>query len=247
MLPRELFQIGHVTVYSFGVTVAIGILTGFWVSVRDAIGKGINVDAFVDTVIGAVAGGLVGARLLYVLLDLPYYIANPLEIIRPDHGGLSFYGGLALGAIVAGVVARRRKLRFLVAADAAAPGIALAYGVARLGCDLYGKVASVPWAVWVDGQPHHPSQVYSALMGLTIFAILWSRRTRVSFAGEQFVLFVGLYAIGRFIVEFSRYGPMIGPFTLTQVVTIPVGIAAFALLRDGRTRARTSPRTTIDS
>lgn len=238
MLPRELFRIGNFTVYTFGTTIAIGILIGLYVAVRDGARKGINVDAFIDTLIGAVAGGLVGARLLYVLLDLPYYLANPQEILRPDHGGLSFYGGLALGTAVAYVVARRRKLPFLPAADAAAPGIAIAYGISRIGCDLYGKVANVPWAVWVDGQPHHPSQAYSALMGFVIFAVLWSRRRRVAFAGEQFTMFVGLYAIGRFLVEFSRYGPLIGPFTLTQVVTIPIGLGAAILMHYGWRRSR---------
>lgn len=237
MLPRELLTIGGFTLYTFGAMIGLGMVVGIAFAMREAKRLSLDTEALVDTLLAAIAGGLVGARLLYVVLDLPYYLAQPLEIFRPDHGGLSFYGGLALGAIAAFVVARRRKLPFWIAADAAAPGIAIAYGIARIGCDLYGKVANVPWAVWVNGQPHHPSQAYSALMGLVMFAILWAYRRRVCFAGELFTLFVGLYAVGRFIVEFTRYGPMIGPLTLTQVVTIPIGIAAFVALRLGRQRA----------
>jgi phosphatidylglycerol:prolipoprotein diacylglycerol transferase len=238
MLPRELLTVGGFTVYSFGLTIAVGMLVGLLIAIREGDRKRLPDGAMFDALMGAVIGGLVGARLLYVLLDLKYYLANPHEIFRPDHGGLSFYGGLALGIAVAWFIARRRGISFSAAADAAAPGIAIAYGIARIGCDLYGRVANVTWAVWISGQPHHPTQAYSAIMGFIMFGILWARRERALFAGEQFTLFVGLYAAGRFLVEFTRYGPMIGPFTLTQVITMPIGIAALALLHLGRRRAR---------
>lgn len=201
---------------------------------REAGRRGLDTDAFLDLTVAALLGGLVGARVLSVLLAGGYYLAHPGEVLRFDHGGLSLYGALLGGAAAAYLVARWRRLPFLKATDAVALGVPLAYAIGRVGCDVYGKVTTVPWAVWVDGLPHHPSQAYSSILGFGIFGFLWFRRKKTSFDGEILAWYVGLYAVGRFLIEFTRYGQMVGPLTLTQVVTIPAGLAAFwALWRHG--------------
>ncbi len=231
MLPRALWHIGGLTIYTFGVFLGLGLLIGLVVAHREAVRKKLDEDAFMWAVTAALAGGLIGARLLYAVLHLGDYLSSPVELIHVEQGGFALFGGLGLGAVAAYLAARRLRLPFAPALDAAAPGIALAYAVGRVGCDIYGKVANVPWAVWVDGVPHHPSQLYSVIVGLAIFAFLWSRRRRVTFSGELFTWYAGLYAIGRFLVEFTRYpDTMVGPVTLTQAVTIPVALVAFGLL-----------------
>jgi len=178
-----------------------------------------------------------------VALHLGDYLSSPADILHVERGGFALFGGLGLGLVAGYVVARRKRLPFLRALDAAALGIPLAYAIGRIGCDVYGKVTSVPWAVWVDGTPHHPSQFYSAIVGFAIFAFLWRRRRRAAFDGELFTWYLGLYAVGRFLVEFTRYSEsIVGPFTLTQAVTIPVAVVAFSILIDRLARSAAQRR-----
>ncbi|MCR3921674.1 MAG: prolipoprotein diacylglyceryl transferase, partial [Firmicutes bacterium] len=93
---------------------------------------------------------------------------------------------------------------FLKLADSFVLGFAIGYAIGRIGCDIYGNVTSVPWAVTVDGVTRHPVQLYSALAGYLIFILLveWSKKQH--FSGEIFLLFVTSYSVYRFVIEFFR-------------------------------------------
>jgi phosphatidylglycerol:prolipoprotein diacylglycerol transferase len=211
-----LFKLGPFTIYKLGFFVALGILAGMYLVLKEAKRKSLNEDDVLNFSMLIIISGFIGARLLFVLLDLPFYLKNPAMILHVNEGGLSFHGAILGGLIAAVIYTRMKKINFFKLADIVAPSLALAYGIGRIGCDIYGKVTNVPWAVVVNGVSRHPAQLYSALAGYTIFIILWNRREKIRYDGELFVSFVVLYSIYRFIIEFFRESVMAGPLSVAQ-------------------------------
>ena len=131
-------EIGPVTIYSYGVVVAVGFITAAWLAARQAASEGLSPEGILDIALVCIISGIIGARLLHVLLNLPYYMHSPAEILMLNRGGLAFQGGF-FAAIAAGVLyAKRAGLSFLRAADIMAPYIALGQAIGRIGCFLNG-------------------------------------------------------------------------------------------------------------
>ena len=181
-------------------------------------------------VFAAAAGGIIGARLLFILEEWNYFFSSPWDFILSG-SGFSWYGGLIGGIIAVTWWVRRHRILWLKAADIAAPALALGYGVGRIGCFLagdatWGKVADVPWAMafpnavagWVDpltGVPYppgvrvHPTQLYELGLSLFVFGVLWSLRKRHCPQGTIFWLYLVLAGSMRFLIEFWRVNPVI--------------------------------------
>lgn len=215
--PTILFYIGSFPVHLFGVMIALGIATGMYVVVRECEAIGLNREKVLDLILYVVVGGVVGARVLYVMLNFSDYRQNPLSIFAVHQGGLAFHGAVFAGVIIGVVFTRVNRLSFSTLADLFAPGLAIGYAIGRIGCDIYGNVTTVPWAVYVNGVGRHPVQFYSAFAGFVIFALLWTRRKSQRFSGEIFLLFIALYSIYRFFVEFFRSA---GGFTPAQYLSL---------------------------
>ena len=157
---------------------------------------------------GVIAGGRIGYMLFYNLDGL---LANPLSLFAIWQGGMSFHGGL-IGVIVAmWLFARKVHRPFFAVADFAAPWIAPGLGFGRIGNFINGELWGVetspdaPWAVIVNGVARHPSQLYEAFLeGLVLFVVLflYARRPRPLMAVSG--LFLLLYGVFRFAVEFVR-------------------------------------------
>lgn len=230
-LPR-VFYLGPVPVYLFGVTIALGILAGTILAVREARRRGYNPERVVDLVLYLMIAGIAGARLMYVALEWDMYRANPLEILMLNHGGLSWHGALIGGILVAIWYLPKMGIPFWRLADFLAPSIALGYAIARVGCDIYGKATTVPWAVEVAGSLRHPAQLYSSLSSYLIFFILWQFRDRTRYDGQLFLMYVVLYSLSRGIIEYFREGQMVfgGLMSVAQLVSLGAVVAAFALM-----------------
>lgn len=190
-----------------------------------------------------VLGLIIGARLGYVLFyDLASYVREPLEIFAVWHGGMSFHGG-AIGTLTAGYLCCRKfRVDFWRAADLVIVTAPIGLGLGRLGNfingELYGRVTDVPWAmVFPTGGPlpRHPSQLYEfALEGVLLFIILWTIKDRKLASGTLSALFIILYGLFRFIVEFFRepdvqLGFIAGPFTMGQVLSAFMALAGVVL------------------
>lgn len=198
-----------------------------------------------------ILGLIIGARLGYVLFyDLKMYLADPLEIFRIDHGGMSFHGGL-IGVLIVGILfSWRNKKSFWKIADLLIVTVPIGLGLGRIGNfingELYGRVTQVPWGMIFpkgDPLPRHPSQLYeSALEGGVLFLILWFMKDRKLPTGGLLALFLSLYGVFRFFVEFfrepdSQIGFVIGHFSMGQVLSsfmIVGGILLFLYLRRKR-------------
>lgn len=211
-----LFQWGALRVYSYGFFVALGVLVATLLLVRKIEKQGKSAQFVIDLVILIVIAGVIGARLVYVFLYEPgYYLSHPLQILMLNQGGLAFYGAILFSLLACYFYMRRngRKvgISFLSLLDLAAPGAALGYAIARIGCFLngccYGVPTNLPLGVvfpTVDGLRRHPTQLYSMFSGVVIFVVLELLQRRIRFRGQIFSLFLILYGIFRSVIEQFR-------------------------------------------
>lgn len=242
-----LFRLGPLTIHTYGVLLAIAVLVALQLAARQAPRIGLEPNRLIDFCLWMVVGGLLGARLVYILQNWPTYRDAPWELIRIDHGGLVFYGGL-IGGVATGLALKRRwRMPGWATADLLLPYLALAQAIGRVGCFFngccYGEPTRGPLGVTFPGTDiaRHPTQLYEAVF-LFVFSTWLIRRGRGETApGTQ----VGWYALGyglwRFAVEFLRGDnpAWMGPFTFSQVISLPLAaFGAWLLLRGTPHRSR---------
>lgn len=233
-----LFEIGFIKVYSYGAALALAFILGTVMAIREAPQVGIEQERILDLSILIGIAALVGSRIAYIILDLNYYLEVPLRIISRE-GGLSFHGGLIAGFLVSLWYVRRYKVPVGVTADLAAPYVALGYAITRIGCLMYGccygKISDLPWALpssFVDQALRHPTQIYASLTNFLFFGLLLYLRDKKPFQGYLFVLYVGLYGVYRFVIEFFRDSDVFfGPVTLAQALSLLMVLASVLLIK----------------
>ncbi len=209
----EIFRIGSVTVHSYGLMIALGILVSAAALYREAPRLKIDPDYLLEAVIVGAFSGLVGARILYMIINRDYYSTQPLSAFFTQFEGLSFYGGLFLGVIALYAWSKWRRIGFLKITDMLAPYLALGYAFGRIGCFLngccYGLAADLPWAMpasLADDLPRHPVQLYAAFGAVLIFIFLKILRPLRPFVGFVTVSLFVLYGLMCFTTEFFRHG-----------------------------------------
>jgi len=220
----ELFSIGPVTIYSYGVLLAASYLLGLWLAMRRAKRWGLDPNRVLDLGIYIIIAALVGAKLLLLVVDFDQFSRSTADLLSLARSGGVFYGGLILAVVVGFWYVWRHRLPFWTTCDVFAPGIALGHVTGRLGCMAagccYGRPTDVPWAVIFTnplaaanvgtplGIPLHPTQLYEAGAELLILVLLLATERRGRrFAGRTFWAYMFLYAVSRFIVEIYRGDP----------------------------------------
>ena len=252
-----LFKIGDWPVYSYGVLLALAYLAGLQLAVVRARHRGVDPARIMDLGIYLIIAALVGAKLMLVAVDFNYFRAQPRELLSLVRAGGVFYGGLIAAFFTALWLVRRYQLSMWVTADLMAPGIALGHVVGRLGCLLagccYGRSTGVPWAITFTDPiaavnvgtplqiPLHPTQLYDAGAELIILIVLLltERRGR-PFPGRTFWMYMLLYAVSRFAIEFYRGAPRGGAFGLSTSQLVSIVIVPVGLLMLRRLSARTA-------
>ncbi len=222
MLPK-LFDLGPIPVHTYGLLLAIALLSAISVAARLAQRDGVPARLTWDLGFVIILSSVIGAKLLLVVTSWDYYLSDPSRLFSVDflRAGGVYYGGF-LGAVAGSYlyVRRRPELPFLVMADAAAPAIALGQAVGRVGCFAagcdYGRPADVPWAVTFTseyahqlvGTPLnvalHPYQLYEAGLALLLFVFLFRLHGRRRFLGQAFAIYLVGYGGLRFLLEFYR-------------------------------------------
>ena len=244
MLP-ELFDLGPVTVYSFGVMVALSFIVPLPLLRRGIIERGHKGDIAIDFALAAAVGGIVGARVWFLVenRDEVEVVANAF-----DGDGLTWYGGVIGGAVAVLAVGRIvHKMRLAEIADSFAAPLAFGQAIGRIGCELsgdgdYGRQtdAPLPFAhAYPKGTVPTDDRVWAtppmetialAIIGL----VLWRLRHRLP-TGGLIALYLLLTGLERFLIEFIRRNPdTVGPLTTPQVVALigmAVGGAWLAALR----------------
>ncbi len=249
-----LLSVGGFEIHSFGLMMAIAWIAAAAYLDAEFRRAGWPRDAVSDVVMWSLAGTLVGARSLYLIVEYPSWTSDAWSAVF-SRSGFVYYGGL-FGGLAAGIwLVRRRGLPVRAVADSAAPAMALGLFFGRIGCflagDDYGRASDVLWAVtFTDpaslaplGVRLHPTQLYLSLNGLVLFGILHAALRRRRFEGQVFSLFLMLYSVTRFILEYFRGDPrgQFGPFSTSQwigMTVFPAGVWMYT-----RWRCESSART----
>ncbi len=237
-----LIKWGILTIHTYGVMVAAGFLLAMIYAVKAGKDEGLGADIIYDLFFYALLFAILGARLLYVLINFSYYRFHPFEILYIWHGGLVFYGGFIAAVLAVYLRLRSYNLSVWLIADIAAPALVLAQAVGRFGClaagCCYGAVCTLPFAIhFSDPQSlaplHvslHPTQMYHAAANGIIFMLLVLKRHRQSFVGQLAVFYLLLYPTGRFIIEFFRGDPRGGFWWLSTSQWISLGVFTLGIV-----------------
>ena len=247
-IDPNIFEVGPLKLRWYGLMYVLGFVSAYFlIGVQKGARRlGLRGKMLQDLIFYMAIGLVAGARLGYVLFyqfgNLGYYIKHPIEIIAVWHGGMSFHGGF-IGVVVAAMVfCRVHKLPFLQVADAVIVTAPVGLFFGRLGNfingELYGRPATVPWAMVFPaspGVPRHPSQLYEAgLEGLVLFLVLWFLKDRIQKPGAMVAIFLFGYGVMRFILEFFRepdaqIGLLMNLFSMGQFLCLAMIVAAVIL------------------
>ena len=220
------FTIFGLKIYFYAIIIIIGAIAGAFLAGYEAKRKGLPKDMIWDILPWLLIAGIIGARLWHVftpadsmLIDgkNPYFI-YPLDIFKIRAGGLGIPGGVIAGVLALWIYARKHKLSFAVWLDNVAPGVALAQAIGRWGNffnqELYGNPTTLPWGIKIDaahgGDPslrYQPLFLYEFLLNLVNMGILLlvSRKLKTKLKdGDVFLLYVVIYSVGRFFLEFLK-------------------------------------------
>ncbi len=239
-LDPTIVALGPLHIRWYGVMYILGFMASYLL-VRYQIRKkdldittGMLNDLFLYLVVGLIVGARIGYCIAYYL---PFYLSYPLKVFAIWEGGMSFHGGL-IGVVIAGLIfVRRHGFSFWEFADLIVVTAPIGLGLGRLGnflnAELYGRVTNLPWAMVFPSAgdlPRHPSQLYESLLeGLLLFMVLWWLKDRPLRKGTLFCLFLFLYSMVRFFVEFFRepdpqLGLLFSLVTMGQILSIMMGI-----------------------
>ncbi|MGH7441558.1 MAG: prolipoprotein diacylglyceryl transferase, partial [bacterium] len=250
-----LFQYGPFTLRTYGLMMAISFLLGLFLARVFNRREGRSDDELMDLTVWIMIGAIVGARILYIVVEWPEFWGSeaPLGLaarlwnfLAVWRGGLVYYGGFAGAFASAWIFLKRRKLPVWSYADVLAPALALGQVTGRLGCWFNGCCYGIPntrfgviFPALGDGIPRLPTQLYEAGFCLCLSAFLCWFWRRKSFAGQVFWLYVLLYSVWRFGIEFLRgdsergilFSAALSPSQWISLVTAALALILLLALR----------------
>lgn len=255
-LNRVAFSIGNINVYWYGILIALGVALAIAYALKKARKSGIHPDRFIDVIMGGFVGGILGARIYYVVFEWSYYQNHLDEIYKVWYGGLGIYGGL-IGAVVVGYfMCKWRKVKFLPMMDLAVMGFLIGQSIGRWGnfvnVEAFGGNTTLPWGMTsrkivaylsenadklaqqgmtvVLNEPVHPTFLYESLWCLIGFILLHLYFKHRRFDGEVFLLYSAWYGFGRFFIEGLRTDSLvIGSVRVSQVLAAVFMFAAIII------------------
>lgn len=272
-----LFRIGDFPITSFGLMMFLSFIGGAWATGRMLKRYGLDPTLIWDMLAWIAVGGIVGAKIYFLALHWQDVIANPRQVLFAREG-LVWYGGLIGGVLAYYLQVRSRRLPLAVMFDATGPALMLGIALGRIGCflvgDDYGVYTDGPLGIaFPQGIPPstagylrsvgnsipanipdsavvavHPTQLYEATITFILFALLWKiGRGRLK-PGQLFAIFMGLYAVERFLIEIVRAkgDRFIFGFSTAQGLSILLAIAAVILWQRQRSRPEWIPATTAE-
>ena len=259
MFPK-LFEFHALVIHTYGFLLALAFLLGLTVSAKAALREGLDPSRIYDLGLYLAVSALAGAKLLLFVTDFEYYLQNPSQIFSLEtlRSGGVYYGGFLAATAVGISYMWHHHLPVWKMTDVYAPGIALGQAIGRLGCFsagcCYGKPTSSPLAVVFSNPysqetvgvplmtPLHPTQLIEAAANALIFLVLWLVLRKKRFDGQVFILYLVLYSVTRFLIEFIRGDAdrgflFNGRLSTSQFISIHLVIVAavlFLKLRRGR-------------
>jgi phosphatidylglycerol:prolipoprotein diacylglycerol transferase len=257
MFPT-LFHIGSLAIPTYGILVALAFVAGLRVTLRLARRNGLPHDQMMNLAVYCAMAGIVGAKLFMFLFDMRDYLRNPGQIFSMEtlRAAGVFHGGFIGALIFAVLYIRRQHLPAWRVMDTFSPGLVLGQGIGRLGCFAagccWGKECDLPWGVRFRSDEAapvplnktlHPAQLYETAADLLIFAFLYRRYNRPHANGQIMGLYLVLYSVARFVIEFFREHEqsLVGPFSLTQWIALVLFAAGVLVLLRARSARPVEP------
>lgn len=218
-----LVSFGPIHIYWYGLFIVLAILTAMFITVKLAKKSNIDPDIIYDLAFWLVLGGILGARIYDVLLELPYYAIHPLNVFKIWQGGLAIHGAIIAGMIIIWRYSRKLKINFFHLAGLIVPGLALAQAIGRWGNyfnqELFGYPTKLPWGIYISpaNRPaifskveyFHPTFLYESIGCLLIFLFLLFLVKKINEKNLDKFFYISLsylflYSILRFSLEFIR-------------------------------------------
>ena len=231
----ELLKIGSFTLYGYGFMIAIGCICALIVARYRAKQKKLDSDFVLDLFCYCAIFGFLGAKLLYCLVSFDEFIKNPIQFLGSS--GFVVYGGIILGFVGGLIACKRKKKKFLDYFDLVMPSVSIAQGFGRIGCFLAGCCYGKETNSWIGVTfPQNsiapsdvaliPTQLLSSIGNFIIAGILILYARKNTKSGNVGLLYMLLYCIGRFFIEFLRsdYRGEIWIFTTSQFISICIFI-----------------------
>jgi phosphatidylglycerol:prolipoprotein diacylglycerol transferase len=213
--------------------------------------RGLNRDSIGDLLTWAIIGGLLGARLLFVVQNLGDYVSRPLSILNVREGGLVFYGGFIAAALVVWWRAKVKKMKPWAVADVLAVALPLGHSIGRIGCFLHGcchgfeydGACAVHYAI--PDESYFPIQLIAAATNLCLSMAMLALFHRKALRGRLFPIYLMVYAVLRFCTEFARgdYPNRPGGLTPAQWICfliLPAGIVLWRVAGRSRTQGESA-------
>jgi phosphatidylglycerol:prolipoprotein diacylglycerol transferase len=255
MYPKIL-DLGTITIHTYGLFLAAAFIVAIWITSKNGKKAGIDADTIWSMGLIVLFSALVGSKIFLFLTDFSYYKENPHQIFSLSTLRLneSWYGGLFMALGAAAFFIWKKRIPPFRISDLAAPGIALGQAIASIGCLFagccYGRTTNLPWGIVFSNPyasrnqgtplhiPLHPTQLYEAAGAFIIFLFLMLRLPRKSMPGQIILLYLGLYSILRFVVEFFRgdersyvlYG-LLSTSQMIALLTLFGSAAVYCILR----------------
>lgn len=241
-------ELGPISIYWYSITMFLAILTGSFIFIKSAKKKGYNEKFLSDLVFYGAIFGIIGARIYYVIFNLGYYLANPLQIIAIWNGGLAIHGAIIGGGAWFIYYSKKHKKNFLKIFDLAAPALILAQAIGRWGnffnSEAHGSEVAretlenmhIPEFIIngmnIDNKYYHPTFLYESIWNFLGFILLITLRKKANLkTGKLTGIYFIWYSVCRFFIESLRTDSlMLGPLKVAQVVSIILFIIGLALL-----------------
>jgi len=220
-----LITLGPIKIYWYGLFIVLGVLLAIITALKLASYYKIPKNKIIDLSFWLIIFGILGARLYHVLLELPYYLHNPLDIIKIWQGGLAIHGAIIAGLITVWFFSKKESINFWLVSSLIVPGLALAMAIGRWGNyfnqELFGLPTDLPWGIpinllnrpleYISTEFFHPTFLYESLGSLLIFIILilfhaWIIKNKKPVYNNFLLLtsYFLLYSFLRFSLEFIR-------------------------------------------
>lgn len=232
-----LFSLGKINIYSYGVLLSLAFLTAMILAVKKGKYEHIDENRIIDLSLIIILSAVIGARILYIILEWPLFKNNYIRMIRLDDGGLVFYGGLIGSSAAFIVFCKLKKILIFRYADIFAPSLAIGQAIGRIGCFFSGCCYGKKTCSWIgvhfptahDSAAHIPTQLIESTACILLFIFLHRLYYRKKFHGHIFSFYLMGYSTLRFCIEFfrgdDRGGFFFHYFSISQLIGI-IGVLA---------------------
>lgn len=243
-MDPNLFEVGPFVLAWHGILTVVAIFVALWIVQVGLRERRIALEGFDSFAIWTIAGGILGARVFYLIDHAGYFVDHPGEAIKINEGGLAIWGAVIGGFVAVAVLCWLRKYPFRQIIDAIAPGLIVAQAIGRIGCaingDAWGAQTDWPFAfIYTNPDalipsrllnvPTHPYPVYDMIMAMLILAVIWPLRKRNLPAGSIFAIYAALYGATRFVISFVRE-ERVWFWGLQEAQVVSLAVLALALI-----------------